>query len=183
MLCLSAKGLSKDNVMKSFVEHAQIYATYHQNPTTQYTHFAGVPILILSFMIFLGFIKIVVPGIYETNFACIATLGILIYYFRLHWQLALCITPIMIILLWLASWFNHYGPTKLGVWAFVITFIVGWGLQLYGHFVEGKRPAFMVNLSQALIAPLYLMAELFFMAGYMKPLQEEIHGSIDGNPL
>jgi uncharacterized membrane protein YGL010W len=162
--------------MKPFIEQAQVYAAYHQNPITRYTHLAGVPIIILSLMIFLGFIKILVPGIYETNLACLATLGLLIYYFRLNWQLALPLTPIMLILLWLASWFNQYGPTKLGIWAFIITFVVGWGLQLYGHYIEGKKPAFMVNACQALLAPLYLTAELFFMAGYMKSLKAQLYG-------
>lgn len=163
--------------MQSFVEQAQTYAEYHQNVITRYTHLAGVPIIILSLMILFGFIKIVMPGVFEISLACIITLAVLIYYYRLNWQLALALTPILLILLWFSHLFSHYGPTKLGVWAFIITFIVGWGLQLYGHFIEGKKPAFMTNLSQALIAPLFLTAELFFMAGFMKPLKEQIYGS------
>jgi uncharacterized membrane protein YGL010W len=163
--------------MKSFVEQAQLYAVYHQNITTRYTHFAGVPIIIFSVMIFLGFIKIIIPGVFETSLATLATLAVLIYYYRLHWQLALAITPILLILLWLAHWFSLFGPTTLGVWVFIITFILGWGIQLYGHFIEGKKPAFMLNICQALIAPLFLTAELIFMAGYMKPLKEQIYGS------
>ena len=162
--------------MKSFVEQAQLYAGYHQNIMTRYTHFAGVPIIIFSLMIFLGFVKIIIPGVFGVSLASLATLGLLIYYFRLNWQLALAITPILLILLWLAHWFTRFGPTKLGVWVFIITFVLGWGFQLYGHYIEGKKPAFMVNLSQALIAPLFLTAELFFMAGYMKPLKEQIYG-------
>ena len=104
---------------------------------------------------------------------------VLIYYYRLHWQLALAITPIFLILLWIAHWFCRFGPTKLGIWAFIITFIIGWGLQFYGHYLEGKKPAFMDHLSQTLIAPLYLMAELFFMAGYMTPLKEQIYGAAE----
>lgn len=163
--------------MKSFIEQAQFYATYHQNPTTRYTHMAGVPLIILSIMIFLGFVKIVIPGVYATDLACLVTLAALIYYFLLNWQLALALTPILIFLLWLASWFNDDGPTKLGVWVFIITFVVGWGLQFYGHFIEGRKPAFMTNITQALIAPLYLTAELFFMAGFMNSLKEQIYGA------
>ena len=165
--------------MKSFVEQAQFYAEYHQNPMTRYTHMAGVPLIILSIMILLGFVKIIIPGVFGTNLACLTTLVVLIYYYRLHWQLALALTPIMLILLWLASWFNYYGPTKVGLWAFLITFVVGWGLQFYGHYIEGKQPAFMVNIGQAFIAPLYLTAELFFMAGYMMELKKQIYGTVD----
>ncbi|TAL64766.1 MAG: DUF962 domain-containing protein [Legionella sp.] len=162
--------------MKSFVEQAQFYAGYHQNPITRYTHLAGVPLIILSLMIFLGFLKIILPGVFSTNLAFLATLVLLVYYFRLNWQLSLALTPILLILLWIASMFNHAGPTKLGIWAFIITFVAGWGLQLYGHYIEGRKPALMDNLCQALIAPLYLTAEVLFMAGLMLPLKEQIYG-------
>jgi len=165
--------------MKSFIELAQFYSTYHQNEMTRYTHMAGVPIVILSLMIFLGFLKIVLPGVFETNLACLITLALLIYYYRLNWQLSLVLTPILLFLLWLASWFNYAGPTTFGVWAFIITFIAGWGIQLYGHYIEGKKPALMDNLWLALVAPLYLTAELLFMAGFMKSLKEQIDGPED----
>jgi uncharacterized membrane protein YGL010W len=139
---------------------------------------AGVPLIVLSLMIVLGFIKIIIPSVFATNLACVTTLAVLIYYYRLNWQLALILTPVFLFLLWLASFFNYYGPTKLGVWAFLITFFAGWGLQLYGHYLEGKKPVFMVNLCQALIAPLYLTAELMFMAGLMQSLKSEIYGPV-----
>lgn len=163
--------------MKSFIEQAQFYATYHKKMVTRYTHFAGVPLIILSFMILLGFVQIIVPGVFASNLAWFATIAALIYYFLLNWRLALALTPIMLFLLWIAHWFSEDGPTSLGIWAFVITFVVGWALQLYGHYVEGKKPALMDNLYQALIAPLYLTAELFFMAGYMNSLHDEIYGA------
>jgi uncharacterized membrane protein YGL010W len=164
--------------MKSFIEQAQIYATYHQNIKTRYTHMAGIPLIILSLMILLGFVQIIVPGVFASTLAWFATIALLIYYFLLNWKLALAITPIMFFLLWIAHWFSEDGPTTLGMWSFIITFIAGWGLQFYGHYLEGKKPAFMDHLSQALIAPLCLVAELFFMAGYMKPLQEQMYGTM-----
>jgi len=162
--------------MKSFIEQAQEYATYHRNIMTRYTHMAGVPIIILSLMIFLGFVKIIVPGVFGTSLACLTTLAVLIYYYRLNWQLSLALTPVLLILLWIANLFSSAGPTKLGIWAFIITFVVGWGLQFYGHFIEGKKPAFMDNFCQAFIAPLFITAELLFMAGLMQPLKEQIYG-------
>ncbi|KTD76513.1 DUF962 domain-containing protein [Legionella waltersii] len=161
--------------MKPFIAQAQLYASFHQNPVTRYTHFAGVPLIILSIMILLGFVKIVIPGVLATSLAFLVTIALLVYYFMLTWELALPLTPILLFLLWLSSWFSHEGPTKLGIWSFVITFVVGWGLQFYGHFIEGKKPAFLVNITQMLIAPLYLTAELFFMAGYMSAMKEQIY--------
>ena len=162
--------------MNSFIEQAQLYASYHQNIKARHTHFVGVPLIILSTMIFLGFIKIIVPGVFATNLACIATLIALIYYFRLNWELALALAPILLILLFIANWLSKNGPTSFSLWSFILFFVIGWGLQLYGHYLEARKPAFMAHLTQALIAPMYLVAELFFMAGYMKPLKEKIHG-------
>lgn len=161
--------------MKSFVELAQFYATYHTKNMTRYTHMVGVPLIIIALMILLGFVQIIIPGLLATNLSYLATLVALVFYFRLQWQLALALTPFMLFFLWIASWFNHAGPTKLGLWAFIITFVLGWALQLYGHYIEGRKPALMDNFSQALIAPMYLVAELFFMAGFMKPLKEQIY--------
>lgn len=163
--------------MKTFSEISQFYVKYHQKPVTLYTHFIGVPLVTLSVMIFLGFIKIIVPGLFATDVAFLTTLVALFFYFRLQWQLALALalTPLLFILLWIAHAFSYAGPTKTGVLAFIITFVLGLGAQLYGHHLEGKKPAFMDNFVQSLIAPLFLVAELFFMAGYMTSLKEQIY--------
>lgn len=42
--------------------------------------------------------------------------------------------------------------------------------------MEGSKPAFMTNVQQALVAPLFLVAELCFMAGYLPKLRDELHG-------
>jgi uncharacterized membrane protein YGL010W len=160
--------------MQSFVTQARLYASYHKSKTTWYLHLLGVPIILFSLMVFLGFVHIIVPGVFETNLAVLATLAVLVYYYRLQWKLALALTPIMAILLLLANLFSARGPTKLGLWAFALSFIIGWCLQLYGHFQEKKKPAFMDDLFMTCIAPLYLTATLFFKAGYLQSLQEEI---------
>lgn len=161
--------------MKSFNDQARVYASYHQNIKTRYAHMAGTPIIILSTLIFLGFVKIIVPGVFATNFACLATVIALIYYFRLNWQLALALTPIMLILLLIGNWFSQDGPTKFALWSFIVFFLLGWGLHLYGHYMEKDKPALMNTLYLERIAPLYFVAELFFMAGFMQSLKAQIY--------
>ncbi|CEK09150.1 Mpo1 family 2-hydroxy fatty acid dioxygenase [Legionella hackeliae] len=162
--------------MKSFIEQAQFYAEYHQKPITLYTHLVGVPLIIFSLMIFLGFFHLIVPGVMDTTLAEIATVILLIYYFLLNWRLALVLTPILFFLLWIAHLISWAGPTSFALWMFIVTFISGWVLQLGGHYIEGKRPALVDNVWQALIAPLYLTAEIFFKYGRMKKLETAIHG-------
>lgn len=161
--------------MKSFVEQAQVYASHHQKLNTRYTHYVGVPLIVFSLMIFLGFIKLVVPGFFSTNFAVLGTAAALVYYFKLEWKLAFALTPILLILLWISCLFSYAGPTKLGFWMFIITFVAGWGAQLYGHYIEGNKPAFLDNICQAFIAPLFLTAELLFMAGLLGDLKGQIY--------
>ena len=86
---------------------------------------------------------------------------------------------LLLFLLWLAHWFSIDGPTTLGIWTFIISFVAASILQFYGHYLEGKKPAFMDNIAHAFVAPLYMTAELFFMAGYMLPLKEEIYGAAE----
>ena len=162
--------------MIPFIEQAQFYATYHQNATSRYIHMIGIPLIILSLMIVLGFVHVFIPGVLSVNLADIATFALLIYYFRLQWRLALVITPLFILLLWIAVLFSHAGPTAFALWSFLVIFIIGAALQLVGHFIEGKRPALTDNLWHVFIAPLFLVAEGFFMAGRMHVLNEEIHG-------
>lgn len=162
--------------MNTFIKQAQLYATYHQKPLTRYTHFVGVPLIIFSTMIFFGFIHLVVPGVLNITLAGIATLVLLGYYYYLNWRLALALTVILLILLGIAHLVSRHGPNSTSLWIFFITFILGWALQLVGHFIEGNRPAFMDNLWQAICAPMFLTAEIFFLMGYLHPLKMEIEG-------
>lgn len=162
--------------MKPFIEQAKFYATYHQEALSRRLHLASVPLVILSLMILLGFVHVVIPGLLDVNLAELAALALIIYYFRLQWRLALILTPIFIILLWIAEFFSYSGPSSFSLWSFIIILFIGIALQAVGHFREGKRPAFVDSAWQALIAPLFLTAEVFFIAGRMQELKEAIYG-------
>lgn len=164
--------------MKPFITQAQRYASHHQNPRTQQTHWIGIPLITFSLMILFGCVKIIIPGMLQTSLACLATLALLIYYFRLHWLLALATTPVMLLLLWLASWLTANGPNTVALWIFVISFISGWTLILYGHYISHEKTGFIEQFSPMLIAPLYLMAEVFFVAGLLPSLKAQLHGQL-----
>lgn len=163
--------------MKTFIEQAAVYGYYHEKKNTLYAHFIGVPLVVFGLMIFLGFFKLIVPGIFSTSLATLATLILFIYYLRLNWKLALLLFPILILLLWISSMISVTGPTRFGIWTFIIVSVIGWGALLVSHFLEGKRPAFMDSSLQLLVAPLVLTAEICFMAGHMAVLKEQIYGN------
>ncbi len=162
--------------MKSFIEQAQSYAAYQHNATTRYIHMISIPLILLSFMILLGFIRVIILGVLNVDFAEIATIGLLIYYFTLHWRLALALTPILIFLLWITEYISYAGPTEFALWALVLLLLFGGMLQFIGYFLEGNRPAMNKLLEQLLIAPLSMVADMFFIAGWMPALKSEIYG-------
>jgi uncharacterized membrane protein YGL010W len=163
-------------MMLPFPEQARWYAEYHQKDTTHYLHIAGILFILLALMILLGFVHVLIPRVIEITLADIAAVSLLIYYFRLNWRLALVLTPIFIVIIWLAQLISFPGPTAFSLWSFVIIFLVGCILQFLGYMTEGKRPPFSIAIWQVLAAPMFLTAEVFFKAGKMHLLKEEIHG-------
>ncbi len=161
--------------MKSFIEQAQLYAQYHEKELTRYTHLVGVPLIIFSSMVLLGFLHLIIPGKMNITLASLFTLLLLAYYFRLNWRLALVATPLFIILLGLAKLVSSAGPTRFALWIFIISFVLGWTMQFLGHLYEKKWPAIVDNFCQAFIAPLFLIAELLFKAGYLSDLKAKIY--------
>ena len=163
--------------MKSFIEQAQGYASYQQSITTRYIHMISIPLFLLSLMILLGFIRVIIVGVLNIDVAEIATLGLLIYYFRLQWRLALALTPLLICLLWIAECFSKGGPTEFALWALVLILLFACMLQFISYFLEGKRPPFNDMLEQFLIAPLSLIADIIFLLGFMTALKEAVYGA------
>jgi uncharacterized membrane protein YGL010W len=64
--------------------------------------------------------------------------------------------------------------TTAALSVFAVTFVGGWILQLVGHAFEGRKPALVDNFFQVLIAPIFLMAELFFALGYKREVAERV---------
>lgn len=162
--------------MIPFVLQAREYAQFHENPYTRYVHMGSVLLLILALMIFLGFIHLVMPRVFAITITDVCVLALLIYYFRLNWLIALAVTPIFIILLWIANAVSSTGPNAFSIWTFIVLLLIGVLLHVIGHLMEGKYPSFRANLWHILLSPMFLMAEVFFLAGRMGTLKEEIHG-------
>ncbi|KTC64865.1 transmembrane protein (plasmid) [Legionella adelaidensis] len=164
-------------MMIPFILQAREYAQYHRNPYARYVHMASIILLLLAFMVFFNFIHVFMPGVFEITLTDILVLLVLIYYFRLNWLIALTVTPLFIILLWIANTIGYGGPTVFSIWTFLILLIVGILLHVIGHLMEGRYPSLRTNLWHTLLSPLFLTAEIFFLFGKMSTLREEIHGA------
>ena len=160
--------------MKNVVEQLAQYKSVHFNKKNIQTHFVGIPLIIFSLTILLSLIQFEVNtdnGAFTFTFASIFFAIAILYYFILHWRLALGMVAYIIPNIYLASLvtpLKHSGSIAIAI------FVIGWIIQFIGHHYEKAKPAFVDDLSQFLIGPFFLMAEVYFGLGLEKELLEEI---------
>lgn len=158
--------------MKTLEEHMSFYLRYHRHPKNKLTHFFGVPLIMFSLFVLLGLVKIPLGEVSITAASMLAIV-VLAYYFYLDAVLAVAMTLFTAVLLIAANRVCAMGTTTALI-VFALTFVGGWILQLIGHAFEGKRPALVDNFFQVFIAPIFLMAEVFFALGYKRDVAERV---------
>lgn len=121
--------------------------------------------MVLSFFILLGWVPISGP----ITAATMLWIGSLIYYLSLSWICTVFIAAATLPLYWLSQWICQQ-PSGVSVTYFVVTFVVGWSLQIMGHWFEGKRPAFLDNLLQLFSGPLFLAYEFGVATGVLSEI-------------
>jgi len=164
--------------MKTLEQQMAIYAAYHRNRWNKLTHFIGVPAIIFSILIPMSWVSI--GG--DLTLAHVFVGAVLAYYFLLDVPLALATTVATGALLYAAKLAAGTGVASGWIW-FGTFFVGGWILQLVGHVFEGRKPALADNLFQIFVAPLFLVAEVFFALGLKRDVLEKIEARLAGtNP-
>ncbi|MEO8144831.1 MAG: Mpo1-like protein [Betaproteobacteria bacterium] len=158
--------------MKTLEDQMSFYAAYHQDGRNKATHFVGVPMIVFSLMIPLGWLRTDVDGI-TLSAALVVTSALLLYYLVLDLPLGAAMGLVFALMLWGAEPLSRAAFTASLAW-FLVLFIAGWALQLWGHAFEGRKPALVDNLFQIFVAPIFLAAEVFFALGYKPRLHEEV---------
>ncbi len=156
--------------MKTLDEQMSIYAAYHRNRWNKLTHFVGVPAIIFAILIPMARLDFG-AGV---NLARVFVVVVLIYYFVLDAPLALVTTVVVAALLYAAE---QVAAIAGWVW-FAAFFAGGWIFQLAGHAFEGRKPALADNLFQIFVAPIFLMAEVFFALGLKRELLEKVEARL-----
>ncbi len=154
--------------MRTLTEQLSQYAHYHRDQRNILTHFAGIPLIVISVFGMLSF-----PLYGALTAAMVLFVLSNLYYLVLDLKFG------GLMLLFSGACFalsqqlvQGLGPQWL--WGSVAVFAVGWVLQFIGHYYEGKKPAFVDDLMGLLIGPLFIVAEWVFMAGFGKALQSQI---------
>ncbi len=163
--------------MKSLDEQMSIYAAYHRDRWNKATHFVGVPAIVFAILIPMNWVEIG-AGVTLAHMFVVAVLA---YYFMLDALLALVTTVAVAALLYAAESAAATGFASGGAWSGVF-FVGGWALQLVGHAFEGRKPALADNLFQIFVAPIFLVAEVFFAFGLKRDLLKKIEARLAQSP-
>jgi uncharacterized membrane protein YGL010W len=139
------------------------YEDYHRDPRNEWCHYIGVP------MILFGLLGILWPlGVWHAD---LSIYGLSDQYpIEGIWAVGLVLAA-SIFYLWMdfkrGALFGFVLQFALAPAATMtlktawILFVVGWIFQLMGHFVFEKRsPAFLSNLVQVFVAPIWIFARL-----------------------
>lgn len=148
-----------------FIEQMAMYSAYHRDGRNRATHFIGIPMIVLS--IILACIRVPLG---PTDLAALLLVGVGAFYLWLDWRLGL---PMLAIYAGCYAALRPLAGAEAGfVWSlFAALFIGGWIFQLVGHLFEGRRPALLDNLLQALVAPMFLLAETLFALRFRRDLE------------
>jgi uncharacterized membrane protein YGL010W len=158
--------------VKTLEDQMSFYAAYHQDARNKATHFVGVPLIVFSLMIPLGWLRTDVGGV-AVSAALVVTSILFFYYLVLDVPLGLAMGAVFALMLWGAEPLSQASLVMSLTW-FLLLFAGGWVLQLWGHAYEGRKPALVDNLFQIFVAPIFLAAEAFFALGYKPKLHEEV---------
>jgi uncharacterized membrane protein YGL010W len=158
--------------MKTLIDHLSQYAAYHRDRRNIATHFVGIPMIVVAIAILLSRPGMVLGGVWVSLTLLITVLSVL-FYLRLDLRFGAVMAVLMGLSAWAGAWFAVQS-TALWLTAGLGLFVVGWILQFIGHYYEGRKPAFVDDLSGLIVGPLFVVAELAFMLGLRHEVRQAI---------
>ncbi len=159
--------------MRGATELLVQYATYHRDRRNIASHFVGVPMIVFAVGVLLAKPGFLLGG-WALSPAWLVFAGVAAWYLtRGNLQLGLAVSAAVGALVALAQ---HVGDSGTGAWLAwgIGCFAMGWVIQFIGHWYEGRKPAFVDDLSGLLVGPMFVTAEALFSFGWGKDLMAEI---------
>lgn len=163
--------------MRKLVDQLSQYAAYHRDRRNIATHFIGIPMIVQAVAVLLARPVLAEAGPAAVSAATLVTLATALYYLWLDAWLG----AVMAVLLGLALWCAQVlaaQPTPVWLGWGLGLFVVGWLIQFVGHWWEGRKPAFVDDLVGLVIGPLFVLAELAFLLGLRRELQQQIEARV-----
>ncbi|MEE1921197.1 Mpo1-like protein [Pseudomonas sp. 148P] len=158
--------------MKNLVEHLSQYASYHRDPRNIATHFVGIPMIVVAVTVLLSRPGMAAGGLWLSPAFAVA-LASAWFYLRLDTRLGVLMSALLGTCLW-AGAALAVQTTMVWLSAGLGLFVVGWVIQFVGHYYEGRKPAFVDDVSGLIVGPLFVVAELAFMLGLLPELKAAV---------
>ncbi|MBV4497915.1 DUF962 domain-containing protein [Pseudomonas sp. SWRI12] len=158
--------------MKSLVDHLSQYAAYHRDPRNIASHFIGIPLIFVAVAVLLSRPGWPVGPVLVSP-ALLVAVASAWFYLRLELRLGVLMT----VLLGLAVWLGQVlAAQSTSVWlgSGLGMFVVGWVIQFVGHYYEGRKPAFVDDLTGLIVGPLFVVVEAGFLLGLRGELKRAI---------
>ncbi len=153
------------------------YSAYHRDPRNALTHFFGVPLVVFSLFIPMGWFRFIHADLPLTG-ATLFYAATLLWYLSIDRVVGFWVAPLSGVLLYFADQVSRLPLAESAAWFFA-SFVLGWAIQFLGHFFEGRKPALFDNLGQVFNAPIFLVVEIMFLLG----LRKELKARVDELPL
>src|SRR5437867_677401 len=118
------------NVMKDLAEQMSVYEAHHRKRITKFTHFIGVPIIVLALMILFSWMHVSLGIIHNVSLVWIAVLALLVYYLYLDLYLGLVSAIFLISMTLLAQYISNDKFDMVSLAVFFLLFVCGWATQL-----------------------------------------------------
>lgn len=162
--------------MKTLTDHLAQYAAYHRDPRNLLSHFIGIPMIVLAVAVLLSRPGLEVFELWLSPVALVALISTL-FYLRLDLRFGLLMGAVLLLCVWVGAALAQQSTT-LWLTAGGGLFVLGWIIQFIGHYFEGRKPAFVDDLTGLIIGPLFVAAELGFMLGLREPLRHAIEARV-----
>ncbi|WP_085582069.1 MULTISPECIES: DUF962 domain-containing protein [unclassified Pseudomonas] len=164
--------------MKNLVDHLSQYAAYHRDPRNIASHFVGIPLIVVAVAVLLSRPEWPVGALWISP-AVLVALASAWFYLRLELRLGLLMTGLMALSVW-AGHALAQQSTLVWLGSGLAMFVIGWAIQFVGHHYEGRKPAFVDDLTGLIVGPLFVTVELAFMLGLRQGLKEQIEARVGG---
>ncbi|VVN77976.1 DUF962 domain-containing protein [Pseudomonas fluorescens] len=164
--------------MKSLVDHLSQYAAYHRDPRNIISHFIGIPLIVVAVAVLLSRPQWPLAGLWVSP-AVLLALASAWFYLRLELRLGVLMSVLLGLSVWLGQVLAQES-TLVWLGSGIGMFVIGWAIQFVGHHYEGRKPAFVDDVTGLIVGPLFVVAELAFMLGLRRDLKEQIEARVGG---
>ena len=162
--------------MKSLVDHLSQYAAYHRDPRNIASHFIGIPLIVVAVAVLLSRPQ---WGAGWISPAVLVAMASAWFYLRLEVRLGVLMTVLLGLCIWAGQALAQQS-TLVWLASGIGMFVVGWAIQFVGHHYEGRKPAFVDDVTGLIVGPLFVVVELAFLLGIRRELKEQIEARVGG---